>query len=125
MSARVAGHGYITATLEEPRELVAQYRRNALAVHKLSERTPGRNAGATRRAWLARLAEQEAAELAAAIVGGQERLLLSALRDERQTWERLQHAVMRGQVRDELVERLEGDRRVIRRMVAVLEEAGR
>jgi hypothetical protein len=126
VSARVAGHGYITATLEEPRELVRQYRRNALAVHKLARRAVGRNYGATERARLAREADQwELERVAWGLPEGRQRELVAALAAERTVWARLQDAVMRGQERPELMERLDGTRRAIRRMVAELEEAGR
>jgi hypothetical protein len=114
-------HGYITAPISNTRELVSQYRKNGLALYKLAARNgpADRPSTATVNAMVRRRADQYALESEVHLYGdSRQRRLVAALRDEQDTYARLQHAIMRAQDRPELVARLEAARKLIRMLTA-------
>lgn len=114
-------HGYITAPLSDARELANQYRKNALALYKLEQRNgpADRPSTATVNAIARRRADQYTVETETHLNGdSRQRRLLAALRDEQDTYARLQRAAMRAQDRPELFARLEAARKTIRTLTA-------
>lgn len=114
-------NGYITAKLDQPVELVAQYRANASAIRRLHRSRPARHVMATLNAVARREHDLYLAEISAAGFGTRtHRCLLGALVDERKLRDRLAKAKAANIARPELADRLYARRTQIRRLIKEL-----
>jgi hypothetical protein len=109
-------NGYITAKLNEPADLVRQYRSNAVALRRLYQSIPNRNVGATTRAIRQRTEDKYLAEVSAHSFGTRDQqILLAALVTEHDLLMRLAVAEHYLVDRPDLRARLLNARRIIRK----------
>jgi hypothetical protein len=110
--------GYITARLDDPAALVAQYRANANALRRLRISRLSPNSGAGDSAIARREHDQHLAEVSAHAFGTTaQKALLGALADEREVRARLLIATRHGQSRPELEVRLKNNRKAINELI--------